>query len=101
MKNLIDRLLNLLNGIGKDKYQHFTAGAAIAALTVLAALPLDAWWRGLPLLVSMIAVVTAAVLKERRIDPETDLNDILWTLGGGAAVWAAMICVLLSDPVAV
>lgn len=101
MKNLIDRLLNLLNGIGKDKYLHFTLGGAIAALAVLAALPLGAWCRGLPLLVSMLAVTAAALIKERRLDPEVDLNDILWTLGGGAAVWAAMICVLLSDPVAV
>lgn len=87
MKNLIDRLLNLLNRIGKDKYQHFTLGAAIAALAMLAALPLDAWWRGLPLLVSMLAVVVMAVLKERRLDPRADLEDILWTLAGGAAVW--------------
>lgn len=90
MKNLINKLLARLNRIGKDKYQHFTLGAVIALAAMLVALPLRAWWGGFPPLVSMLAVVVAAVLKERRIDAKADLNDIIWTLAGGAVVWAVL-----------
>lgn len=93
MKTLIQKLLNRLNRIGKDKYQHFTLGTAIALVALLAALPLDAWWWGFPLLASLLAVVIVAVLKEHRIDPIADQNDILWTLAGGAAVWAVYLVV--------
>lgn len=92
MKNLINKLLARLNGIGKDKYQHFTLGALIALAAMLVALPLNAWWGGFPPLVSMIAVVIVALIKERRIDAKADLNDILWTLAGGAVVWAVYLC---------
>lgn len=91
MKNLINKLLARLNRIGKDKYQHFTLGAVIALAAMLVALPLRAWWGGFPPLVSMLAVVVAAVLKERRIDAKADLNDIIWTLAGGAAVWVVYL----------
>lgn len=95
MKNLINKLLARLNGIGKDKYQHFALGALIALAAMLVALPLNAWWGGFPPLSSMIAVVVAALLKERNIDAKADLNDILWTLAGGAAVWLPMLTALL------
>lgn len=94
MKNLIHKLLNLLNRIPKDRYQHFTVGAMLAALVCLAALPLRAWWPGLPLLVSMTVVLAAALVKERQIDARADLWDILWTLAGGAVVWAGMLIAL-------
>ena len=87
MKNLIAKILTRLNSIPKDKYQHFAVGAVLAAVALIVAHPLQAWWRWFPLLVSMIAVVTAAVVKERRIDHEADLYDILWTLAGGGVVW--------------
>lgn len=90
MKNLIHKLLNLLNRIGKDKYQHFTFGALIALAAMLVALPLNAWWGGFPPLVSMLAVVIAALIKERKIDARADLRDILWTLAGGGVVWAVL-----------
>lgn len=93
MKNLIEKLLDLLNRIGKDKYQHFILGAVIALVALLTALPLGAWWRGFPLLASLLAVISAAVLKERRFDTAADLNDILSTLAGGAVVWAVYLAV--------
>lgn len=93
MKNLINKLLARLDRIGKDKYQHFALGAIIALAAMLVALPLNAWWGGFPPLVSMLAVVAAALTKERKIDAKADLNDILWTLAGGAAVWAVYLIV--------
>lgn len=85
MKRLINKLVGWLNAIAKDKYQHFAVGAVIASAALIVAVPLGAWWRWLPLIVSMIAVLTAAVVKERKIDPKADMQDILWTLAGG--VW--------------
>lgn len=91
MKNLINKLLNRLNRIGKDKHQHFTLGALIALAAMLVALPMRAWWGGFPPLVSMLGVVVAALLKERKIDAKADFMDILWTLAGGGVVWATML----------
>ena len=54
-----------------------------------------AWWRWLPLIVSMIAVLTAAVVKERKIDPKADMQDILWTLAGGGMVWLAILAAII------
>ena len=60
MKRLINKLVGWLNAIAKDKYQHFAVGAVIASAALIVAVPLGAWWRWLPLIVSMIAVLTAA-----------------------------------------
>ena len=62
MKRLINKLVGWLNAIAKDKYQHFAVGAVIASAALIVAVPLGTWWRWLPLLVSMIAVLTAAIL---------------------------------------
>ena len=99
MKRLIDKLVGWakdaavntfgwLNAIAKDKYQHFAVGAVIALAVLIVTMPLGSWWRWLPLLASMIAVMTAAVLKERRIDPKADMQGILAALAGGAVIWA-------------
>ena len=88
MKRLINILVGWLNAIAKDKYQHFAVGLIVAV-------PLGAWWRWLPLIVSMIAVLTAAVVKERKIDPKADMQDILWTLAGGGMVWLAILAAII------
>lgn len=95
MKRLINKLVGWLNAIAKDKYQHFAVGAVIASAALIVAVPLGAWWRLLPLLVSIIAVMTAAILKERKIDPKADMQDILWTLAGGAVAWLVYIAYIL------
>lgn len=46
-------------------------------------------------LVSMVAVLTAAILKERNIDPKADMQDILWTLAGGGMVWLAILAAII------
>jgi hypothetical protein len=91
MKRLINKLIGWLNAIAKDKYQHFAVGAVIASAALVVAVPLGAWWRWLPLLVSM-----AAVVKERKIDPKADMQDILWTLAGGAVGWVVFIVFTLT-----
>ena len=96
MKRLINKLIGWLNAIAKDKYQHFAVGAVIASAALIVAVPLGAWWQWLPLLVSMIAVLTAAILKERKIDPKADMQDILWTLAGGAVGWVVFIVFTLT-----
>lgn len=96
MKRLINKLVGWLNAIAKDKYQHFAVGAVIASAALIVAVPLGAWWRWLPLIVSMIAVLTAAVVKERKIDPKADMQDILWTLaGGGMCGWQSWLLLFL------
>lgn len=96
MKRLINKLIGWLNAIAKDKYQHFAVGAVIASAALIVAVPLGVWWRWLPLLVSIIAVMTAAVVKERKIDLKADMQDILWTLAGGAVEWVVFIVFTLT-----
>ena len=82
MKRLINKLVGWLNAIAKDKYQHFAVGAVIASAALIVAVPL-------------IAVLTAAVVKERKIDPKADMQDILWTLAGGGMVWLAILAAII------
>ena len=96
MKRLINKLVGWLSPIGKEKYQHSAVGAGIGSTALVVAVPLGAWWQWLPLLVSMIAVLTAAVVKERKIDPKADMQDILWTLAGGAVGWVVFIVFTLT-----
>lgn len=53
------KIIAWLNAIAKDKYQHFAVGAAIAFIVLIVAMPLGSWWRWVPLLTSVIAVMTA------------------------------------------
>lgn len=96
MKRLINKLVGSLNAIAKDKYQHFAVGVVIASAVLIVAMPLGAWQQWLPLLVSMIAVLAAAILKERKIDPKADMQDILWTLAGGAVGWVVFVVFTLT-----
>lgn len=36
MKQIFDKIVGWLNGIGTDKYKHFTLGAIIAAVVIMA-----------------------------------------------------------------
>lgn len=89
------KIIAWLNAIAKDKYQHFAVGAAIAFIVLIVAMPLGSWWRWVPLLTSVIAVMTAAVVKERNIDSKVDMQDILATLAGGAIIWAVFVVTVL------
>lgn len=89
------KIIAWLNAIAKDKYQHFAVGAAIAVIVLIVDMPLGSWWRWIPLLASVIAVMTAAIVKERKIDAKVDMQDILATLAGGAVIWAAFVAIVL------
>lgn len=88
------KIIAWLNAIAKDKYQHFAVGAAIAFIVLIVAMPLGSW-RWVPLLPSVIAVMTAAVVKERNIDSKVDMQDILATLAGGVIIWATFVATVL------
>lgn len=90
------KIIAWLNAIAKDKYQHFAVGAAIAFIVLIVAMPLGSWWRWVPLLLSVIAVMTAAVVKERNIDSKVDMQDILATLAGGVIIWATFVATVLN-----
>lgn len=83
IKDAVINIIEWLNTIAKDKYQHFALGVLIASAVMIVTMPFSAWWQWLPMLASMISVMTAAIIKERRVDPKADLYDILWTLAGG------------------
>lgn len=89
------KIIAWLNAIAKDKYQHFAVGAAIAIIVLIVVMPLGSWWRWVPLLTSIIAVMAAAIVKERKIDAKVDMQDILATLAGGAVIWAAFVATVL------
>lgn len=94
--NVVEHAIKALTAIAKDRYQHFAVGAVITSAALIVAVPLGAWWRWCPLMVSMIAVLTAAVVKERKIDQKADMQDILWTLAGGAVGWVVLIVFTLT-----
>jgi magnesium-transporting ATPase (P-type) len=86
------KIINYLNSIAKDKYQHFAIGAVIAAVSIVffAAL-LDFW---LALLASMVTVAAVAKFKEHH-DAKNggffDWQDFIATCTGGGVVWIAVI----------
>lgn len=79
MRKLYKKLLDVLNGIGVDKYLHFIAGLIIAAIFGIA----------LDMKVCIVPVVFAAVIKEA-IDQSgsgtPDWRDAVATLAGGAVI---------------
>lgn len=91
VKSIAAKIINWLNGIAKDKYQHFAVGVVIACIAMIVSMPLAAWWDWLPLLASIVAVIAAAIFKEQKLDPQADILDIIWTLGGGATAYTIYI----------
>lgn len=91
MKKVIEKFIGWLNVVPKDKYQHFTLGAIIASVALIITAPLIDCWRWLPLVTSAVALVSLAMVKEYAVDSKVDVNDILWTIGGGYTVWVIFI----------
>lgn len=88
MKDIIEKIVGWLNGIGADKYKHFALGAVIAAITViLLACFLPKW----AVIVGSVAIVAMAAIVKERIDEKADNKDILATLIGGVAVLVAYL----------
>ena len=92
MKNIITKIVGWLNPIPADKYKHQALGADIAAVVLLVLVAFIPRW--LALTASVIAVIVAAVGKEKA-DAKTDLRDIVATLCGGAVVWLPFLIAIL------
>ena len=84
MKRIFDKIVGWLNSIPADKYKHFAAGTAVAAVVLLAVALFVSKW--LALAASVVTVSVAAVGKEKA-DAKADPCDIVATLCGGAVVW--------------
>lgn len=84
MKKILNWIFAKLDGIGKDKYQHFTIGALIGAVVFLVLLtfckPDLAWW------LSLFITFGAEFCKEFIIDEEGSPLDFLATMVGWGAV---------------
>ena len=88
MKNIIDKIVGWLNGIGADKYKHFALGVVIAAIMVIAlACFLPKW----AVIVGSVAVAAMAAIVKERIDEKADNKGILATLIGGVVVLVAYL----------
>lgn len=84
MKKILNWIFAKLDGIGKDKYQHFTIGALIGVVVFLVLLtfckPDLAWW------LSLFITFGAEFCKEFIIDEEGSPLDFLATMVGWGAV---------------
>lgn len=85
------KILEILGKIGKDKWQHFSLGALIAAVILCVCV-----WCGLQFPVATFLSIAGVWLvelgKEFIIDKRADWKDIVATMVGGIVVWLP-ICV--------
>lgn len=89
---MISKLLNYLNGIAKDRWMHFTAGAVIAALAFVSFGLLLGF--GFGLAASVLACIGAGIWKEwwdRGHDGCSDVTDFIVDCLGGALVWVVAV----------
>lgn len=105
LKELLTRVLQWLNAIPKDKYQHFAVGAALGAVALVAMKLLWLLMRQIEVLsqvspaverwttitASVIVVYAAAIIKERKVDAQSDVTDIVATVLGGSTVWVVFL----------
>lgn len=103
--NVVKHAIKVLTAIATDKYQHFAVGAALGAVALVA---MKLMWllvrhiealsqvspaveRWTSLAASMVVVFAAAIIKERKVDTQADVADIVATVLGGATVWMAFL----------
>lgn len=97
LKKLLTRVLQWLNAIPKDKYQHDALGSRIATwsfvfailLVWLAVAVTTAFW--IAIAVSVVSTAGWAVWKDCAYDAESDWRDILATIIGGFRFWVAVL----------
>lgn len=105
MKNLFSKFVQWLTTIATDKYQHIAVGTALGAVALVAmkllwllmrqievlsqVSPAVEWWTTLA--ASVIVVFAAAIIKERKVDAQSDVTDIVVTVLGGSTVWVVFI----------
>lgn len=83
MKNIITKIVGWMNRIPADKYKHFTLGAIIAAVVIMALALFVPKWAAIA--ASVVTVAVAAIGKEY-IDKQADDMDIVATCLGGIIV---------------
>lgn len=103
--NIIKYAIKALTTIATDKYQHFAVGAALGVVALVA---MELLWllmrqievlsqvqtaveRWTTLAASVIVVYAAAIIKERKVDAQSDVTDIVATVLGGATVWIVFL----------
>lgn len=105
LNELLTRVLQWLTTIATDKYQHYAVGAALGAVALLAMKLLWLLMRQIEVLsqvtpaverwttlaASMVVVFAAAIIKERRVDAQADVTDIVATVLGGSTVWVVFL----------
>lgn len=105
MKNLFSKFVQWLTTIATDKYQHSAVGAALGAVALVAVKLLwllvrqievlsqvsPAVERWTTLAASVIVVYAAAIIKERKVDAQSDVTDIVATVLGGSTVWVVFL----------
>lgn len=105
MKDIFKKFVQWLTTIATDKYQHYVVGAALGAVALVAMKLLWLLMRQIEVLsqvspvverwttlaASVIVVYAAAIIKERKVDAQSDVTDIVATVLGGAAVWVAFL----------
>lgn len=105
MESIFKKIVEWLTTIATDKYQHYAVGAALGAVALVAMKLLwllmrqiealshvsPAVERWTTLAASVIVVYAAAIIKERKVDAQSDVTDIVATVLGGSTVWVVFL----------
>lgn len=98
---MVNPVITWMNGIAKDKYQHYSLGVSIASAFFLVTTPVSFIFLSastsilFSLAVSIVVVIAAAIWKDYTYDQKADKNDIRITILGGATVWIAILLTLI------
>lgn len=92
MKQFINKILMLLNSIGKDKYQHECLGGWIFLISFgLLFIFMPALWASS---IAFAIVFTAALIKDIVIDDYADLVDIFATMLGALKIYIPILLLI-------
>lgn len=105
MESIFKKIVEWLTTIATDKYQHSAVGVALGAVALVAMKLLwllvrqievlsqvsPAVERWTTLAASVIVVYAAAIIKERKVDAQSDVTDIVATVLGGSTVWVVFL----------
>lgn len=103
--NVVKHAIKALTAIATDKYQHYAVGAALGAVALVAMKLLWLLMRQIEVLsqvspaverwttlaASVIVVYAAVIIKERKVDAQSDVTDIVATVLGGSTVWVVFL----------
>ena len=87
---LLSKIFGWMFSIGKDKYMHIVVGSLTAGLSLIVFCWFPIWAN---LIISVLLVLSSALLKDLVIDDKPDWVDIVCTIVGGLFVWLPVIIV--------